>query len=155
MTKYLIVLVSAIALLSSCSSPSPQPRARAAGKGGVALESPDLNTDPCATRMHDICGPLLLYFASNKRLPASLDELKGTPGFGDLGNFVCPVSKKPYVYVPQTVIVPGVQGDVILYDPLPVHDGFRWAITALPPQGGGPLVLKVVALPRGWNPQPQ
>src|SRR4051794_7109029 len=51
-------------------------------------------TDACASQLHDLCGDLLLYFATHHDLPAKLEEL----GAKDT---VCPVSGKPYIYNPN------------------------------------------------------
>ena len=58
------------------------------------------NTDPCAMRLHDVCGPLLLYYATNRALPAKLEQLSEVSGFESVKNFTCPASGKPYVYNP-------------------------------------------------------
>src|SRR5437773_10560864 len=68
----------------------PNARARAAPAKTPAIS----NTDPCAMRLHDISGALLLYFSAHHDLPAKLDELKSPA----LNAFVCPVSHQPYVY---------------------------------------------------------
>ncbi|HEX8520733.1 MAG TPA: hypothetical protein VF669_00670 [Tepidisphaeraceae bacterium] len=149
----LLVMGSSLGLLFSCSSPAPTPRAKTAAIAAQKPSSPAPNpdSDPCANRLHDICGRMLLYYAEHRELPQNLDQFKGVPGF-DVGDLACPVSKQPYVYVRNPLPVAGVQGGVVIYDATPVHAGYRWGVTVLPPQGGGPLVLKVVALPRGWNP---
>src|SRR5688500_14109954 len=48
------------------------------------------NTDPCATRLHDISGALLLYYARNNDLPPALADLQGTPGVDGPASFECP-----------------------------------------------------------------
>src|SRR5262245_27281058 len=65
----------------------------------AARQSAISNTDPCATRLHDICGPLLFYYATNHQLPVKLEDLKQIGGFEEV-EYICPVSGLPYVYVP-------------------------------------------------------
>src|SRR4051812_10374522 len=43
--------------------------------------APITNTDACASHLHQICGPLLLYYHLNHHLPENLDELRAVPGF--------------------------------------------------------------------------
>ena len=80
--------------LMGCSSP---PRA------STQPSTLNLNTDPCATRLHEICGPLLMYFAQNHQLPKDLKELSTVPGFSDVNDFTCPVSHQPYIYTPTGI----------------------------------------------------
>jgi hypothetical protein len=119
------------------------PRPRTEPPPQVAVNN-SINTDPCATRLHDLCGPLLLYYSSNRRLPRSLDELKRLPGFEDL-EFVCPASKQPYVYTPAGALSAGAT--VILADPTPAHGGIRWGISAIEAEPGRGIVTKVVVIP--------
>ena len=110
-------------------------------------KGPNLNTDPCAMRLHDIAGALLLYYQSNHRLPARLDELPSLPGDPEL-QLVCPVSKTPYVYDPRGILMPETKSRVVIYDPAPSHFGVRWAVTiSQPDDEGAAMVTKVIALP--------
>ena len=109
--------------------------------------------DPCSSRLHDICGPLLLYYATNLRLPKSLDELKQMPGFESINDYTCPVSGKAYVYNPRGVRGPNVSQIAVIYDPEPTHNGYRWAIAVEEPQGNEPLQAKVVAWPESRFPK--
>ena len=106
------------------------------------------NLDACASRMHDICEPLLLFYATYHRLPNSLDELRALGGFENMV-YACPVSGLPYVYDPVGVVPPpGSSGaKIILYDATPAHHGLRWAITIVEPSDrSGALVTKVIAV---------
>ncbi|WP_428937154.1 hypothetical protein [Fontivita pretiosa] len=110
--------------------------------------APITNTDPCAMRLHDLCGALLLYFATNRQLPARLEQLQQVPGFEQVtGELRCPVSGLPYVYNPAGWLLPEKQQRVIIYDRTPAHDGMRWAITIEEPKEDQPLITKVIALP--------
>jgi hypothetical protein len=106
--------------------------------------APISNTDPCANRLHDLCGPLLLYYAVHHRLPPTLKDLADEYDVGDL---TCPVSHLPYVYD-----LAGKRGSdprmrVIIYDATPVHSGFRWGVGLEEAEEGVAPVAKVVALP--------
>jgi hypothetical protein len=102
-------------------------------------------------RLHDICGPLLLYYATNHHLPANLEELRQVPGFTLTEPFTCPVSQKPYVYNPIGVQTVGQPERIILHDPAPSHSGMRWAVSIIEPQReSDPLVTKVVGLPESY-----
>ena len=105
------------------------------------------NTDPCATRLHDICGAILFYYATRQKLPARLEELTQLPGFEDIREFRCPVSGEPYLYNPIGIVTPEQPTRVILYDPAPSHAKMRWAVSIVEPPDAGPLVTKVIALP--------
>ena len=132
--------------------------ASAAGCGGAPktaqadptttpARSSSANTDPCAMRLHDVCGPLLLYYASNRALPAKLEQLSAVPGFDHVKDFTCPASGKPYVYNPPGIPAPDRAMRLIIYDAVPAHGGTRWAIAIPINPGEGPLVAKVVAVP--------
>jgi hypothetical protein len=111
---------------------------------------PVLTGDPCANRLHDICGALLLYYAANHHLPEKLDELARLPGFEHVNEFTCPVSKQPYVYNPVGILDIEKNTRVIIYDPAPTHRGTRAAISVVEPKGNEALVTKVVGLPESW-----
>jgi hypothetical protein len=118
--------------------------ARAARETAVA---PITNTDPCASRLHDICEPLFLYYIKHNKLPGRLEELREIPSFESL-ELICPVSKKPYLYNPIGITTSESRARIICYDAAPSHSGMRWAISIIEPQqDNGPLVSKVIALP--------
>src|SRR5438477_9391348 len=77
------------------SSPPPRPR---------PVNRLD-NLDPCASRLHDICEPLLLFHATYHRLPNSLDELRALGGFENM-IYTCPVSGLTYIYNPAGISAP-------------------------------------------------
>jgi hypothetical protein len=108
---------------------------------------PTRNTDPCAMRLHEAAGALLLYYATHHDLPPNLDALEKAPGAEEAGDFTCPISHKPYIYDPKGVAAPNPSERLVLYDAEPSHDGRRWAIAVIPPQGEGPLIAKVIAVP--------
>jgi hypothetical protein len=113
-----------------------------------AKQIPISNTDPCATRLHDLCGPLLMYYRMHQALPQRLAELKEMPAFGAEVELTCPVSKQPYVYNAFGLPSQDKSERVIIYDATPAHSGFRWAVSIIEPQAANaPLITKVIALP--------
>src|SRR5439155_17816913 len=49
----------------------------------------DPNHDPCAMRLHEASGALLLYYAQHRDLPPSLEVLEKVPGAEDAGEMIC------------------------------------------------------------------
>jgi hypothetical protein len=143
-------LILAILLGAGCSAPPAKPAHRASTAPANTSVAPLSNTDPCAMRLHDICGPLLLYYATNHHLPPALDDLRAVPGFESVRDFTCPVSQKPYIYNPAGLPAPVSGSRLILYDPEPSHAGMRWAISIIESQNDGPLIAKVMALPETY-----
>lgn len=106
-------------------------------------------TDPCAMRLHDLAGALLLYHATYGMLPPSLAELREVPSLlGPLETFKCPASAMDYQYDPN--------GErkrdrvLLLYDPAPAHEGKRRAVELIESKPNQPLVTKVIALPEEY-----
>jgi len=110
------------------------------------VRRPSVKIDPCAERLHDVCGQLLLYHGIYKRLPQSLDGLKAM-NVGPMPPLVCPVSGKPYIYNPSGLRIPGRPGLLVLYDAEACHSGMRWGILVEDPADGKPLTARVVLLP--------
>jgi hypothetical protein len=129
----------------------PQPEARADAVAPIS------NTDACATRLHDLCEPLLLYYATRHEIPARLEDLRQVAGFSEL-DLRCPVSRLPYIYNPVGIQSGDDQPRLVIYDAAPSHSGMRWAIAIVEPKDpANALVAKVVAVPerrftvgRGW-----
>lgn len=99
--------------------------------------------DPCAMRLHDIAGPLLLYYRTNNKLPPRLEDLKG---FDSTLQFTCPVSGKPYIYNPDGIPISEPQGWLLVYDAEAIHKGLRWGIVVMEPKPGQPLSADVLAI---------
>jgi hypothetical protein len=99
-------------------------------------------------RLHDLCAPLLLYYATHQALPERLDDLRQVPGFESQVELICPVSNRPYIYNSFGLPHPDRAERVVIYDPTPAHSGFRWAISIIEPQQpNAPLITKVIAIP--------
>ena len=122
-------------LLSGC-----QTQAGPASRPGAAR----FEIDPCADRLHDICGPLLLYYAAHKELPESLADLDGT---GSDATPACPITRKPYVYNRNGLQVSGRPGRLIIYDAVACQSGTRCGILVETPRPGQPLVTRVIRVP--------
>ena len=150
MTRLLAIL-SAACLLAGCAAPKKS--ASASAPASLSEQAELSNTDPCALRLHDFCGPLLLYFGANHDIPPDTDALMQIPGFADAGPFECPVSHKPYVYNPQGLPTSNPSLRMILYDAEPSHRGMRWAVAIQAPREGQPLVAKVIAVPEAQFPK--
>jgi hypothetical protein len=103
-------------------------------------------TDACSSRMEDICEAMLWYYASNKKLPAKLEELKPMPGSAGGLEFTCPTSGQPYVYEAKPLAAEKVVYRLVLYEPKAVHGGKRWGIVMKPQTGNQEVLLQVIAL---------
>jgi hypothetical protein len=121
--------------------PQTQPDARADAVAPIS------NTDACASRLHDLCEPLLLYYATRHEIPPRLEDLRQMPGFSEL-DLRCPVSRLPYIYNPVGIQTGDDQPRLVIYDAAPSHSGMRWAIAIVEPKDpANALVAKVVAVP--------
>jgi len=133
------------AFVAGCAAPAH--RSASTDQKTAANQAPISNTDACAARLHDLSGPLLLYYATNHKLPPSLEALRST-GMDMPEDLTCPVSHQPYVYNPQGLPAPNGMGKLIIYDATPAHSGMRWAVAIIEPQRQiDPLIAKVVAVP--------
>lgn len=112
---------------------------------GAVGDRPNELTDPCAGRLHDLSGLLLMYYALKKEMPATLEELAPLAD----GEFTpaCPASGRPYVYVPQGLQSASAgERSLILYDAAPAHRGLRWGIFVAPPREGQPPATWVILM---------
>jgi len=125
------------------ANPAPPARTRPPSETG----SPDANTDPCATALHDLAGPILLYYQLNQKLPPTLEAIKQSPAFEESMTLVCPLSKQPYTYDPEGIPAGGNKGKIILYDSAPSHNNRRWALSIIEPTDDRALITKVISLP--------
>jgi hypothetical protein len=93
--------------------------------------------DPCAARLHDIEGLLLKYYIAHRRLPDRLEDVAPLAEPGQKIDFTCPFSGRPYVYIPQQLIVGGQQ-QVLAFAPAPGRDG-RYRVIILRPATGSSI----------------
>jgi len=137
--KSLALPLAGLILLAACSdTPRTPPPAKPI--------SDDAATDACAMRLHDLCGPMLLYFAAKHRLPLTLQELEPY-AFGPTPLlFTCPESGLPYQYASDGLTRDGDPWRLLVFDAKAVHHGMRWGIVGLPESGTHPADLRVVQL---------
>jgi len=124
---WLVCCAAVLGLAAGCQSASSQVR------------KPCVEMDPCAERLHELCGHFLLYYSSHKHLPDNLDELRAQDP-KSLPPLVCPASGKPYVYHPRPA------DGLLLLDAEPCHAGRGWAITT-ETGATGQITLRVRLLP--------
>ena len=96
-------------------------------------------------RLHEVCGALLLYYNAHHALPPDVEAIEQIPmqlpGAGgiDVGDMTCPVSHRPYIYIPAGVAAsPDSAERVVLYDATPAHGGMRLGVIILPPAANRP-----------------
>ena len=108
------------------------------------------NTDPCAMRLHDLSGGLLLHLFKHGQLPDALDELSSQDAGPPMPPASCPASGEAYTYAPNGILLPERGQRVVLHDATASHDGFRWAILLTDATGDEAVVMRVVALPESF-----
>jgi hypothetical protein len=152
-------LCIAVALGAAACETTPAPGPTAAPQGpwtgdqpsSAAPLTPDeiVATDPCVAQMHDIAGAMLLFFAVNKHLPPTLEDLKSMADADAPLVFTCPTTGQPYVYVPSGLGTVGTPKHIILYAASPDSHGRRWCILMSPPPPGfaASQTLEVVPIP--------
>ena len=140
----LAVMTVVVLLLGGCRATpttkpaTPSPATPRPGVGSL--------TDPCPERLHEIAGPLLLYYATYQRLPPTLAALREVAP-EEMPPPICPISQQPYAYRPEGLQLPGVPGNVIVYQPKKDPSGIRWAIVLGAPSPSQPLVPQVLPIP--------
>ena len=148
-SKFRAIFVVSMAAIACCIAPAG---CRTISR--TPVDKPPV-MDQCADRLHDIAGHLLFYYSREGHLPDDLATLREqTPGPEKVPPFTCPISGEPYIYHRAGASVDGLRGELLAYDSEPVHDGRRWALVMNrpPERGSGPRDIRVVALPRGWEP---
>lgn len=134
----------------------PQPTR---GGGELSGHPDDLaGDDACRVRIDAIREPLIVFVLMNKRMPATLEELKAADPKSPL-DLTCPASGKPYVYVPAGLRDATATGKaagrrLVLYDPTPAHRDprnpdkglHRRGIVMNDPAGNKALVVDAVEL---------
>lgn len=120
------------ALLAGCEMPPPAATTRPA----AALTQ----ADPCADRMHDLCGAFLLYYMAHHDLPPALADLAEVDKSVAL---TCPATHRPYEYVREGLNVRGETAKLIVFEPAPCRQGLRCGILCQRAQPGKPLILRV------------
>jgi hypothetical protein len=102
-------------------------------------------TDPSALRLGKILEAIFSYFAINKGMPATLDDLKAV----DSELITIAPSGQPYEYYPQGLPLPNSADKKLLVvaDPVETRDGRRYCILASLLKPGAPLTGEVMYIP--------
>ena len=149
-TMILLVIAGLVGCQPAPPTPArpakPAPQAARPGAENAAPEQAAI-TDPCAVRLQDICGTMLLYYAVHRELPEKLEELQSLADVGAPLQFKCPVSGLPYVYIPDGLQSLGRTKRIVLHDATSVHDGNRWCVLCAPIKGGKAPYLEVIMMP--------
>ena len=103
------------------------------------------NTDPSAMNLQDMSGAILMYYALNKRLPENLEQ--AAPLADAPVSLTVPGTDKKYLYTPNGFLLQDRESRIVVFEPAPMHNGFRLAITMADPQPNVAPVCKVIALP--------
>ncbi len=156
--RYVCAALALLVVLAGCTSqtktvdasPSPTPGGRQQRQPSGGRPSV---IDPCADQLHSLAGPILMHYVLHRRLPASLDEIAAIAGPDPAIGFTCPVSKGTYVYDPAGFELRDRPGRVVLYDPRPVHNSGRWAITVQEQGRGQALITDVILIAESQIPR--
>jgi hypothetical protein len=156
-----MTLLASVALVGGVGCQQAKPQQRSDPLAGLSSDtaldtsvqtaSPEtaVRSDPCAERVHNIGGTLLLYYASHQQMPQRLEELKPLADFDQPIELTCPVSGKPYLYAPNGLAAVGKEKRIVVYDAEPSHDGRRWCLFMLPAKPGQALAVEVLEVPEG------
>jgi len=148
----LALLLLAAASSGGCPT-TPPPAPRTTGFTGIPRDNangdspPSLDTGPCVARLDVIREQMLLYFATNRRLPPTLEALRAMPSADVELTLSCPDSGKLYVYFPAGLRAPGQRKRMIVYDPVPAANGKRGCILLTDAYGDQPMTLEALELP--------
>jgi len=134
-----IVVAGLLACVIAVGCASSKPSANGAGAASPATAKADdipINNealDPCADRLHELTGMLLLYYGAHGKLPAKLEDAAILSAHGtELLN--CPVTHLPYVYDPKgPIVTAGGKARLVVYDATPAHHGMRYGIVIVEP----------------------
>jgi hypothetical protein len=154
--------LAVVAIMAGCQTSPPAQTARPAVTVNGAAASPDgspasntpqvpieqaLKSDPCAARLHDVSGAMLMYYALHNRLPARLEDLAPFAEPDRPLNFKCPTSGQAYAYVPGGLRSQGDERQIVLHDAAEHAGATRWTIMMQRPRGRQPAAMWVVPLP--------
>ena len=148
----LLILGLACLVLAGCTPQRDKADAKRPGARGTSITGtpvppkPGNLSDPCAARVHDLSGLLLLYYAVNKSLPENLSDMASLADIDVEFHDECPASGQPYAYVPQAVPPAGSTQFLILYDSVPAHNGLRWGVFITPPKDGQPPATRAILM---------
>lgn len=115
----------------------------------------DVN-DPTAAVLHDLAGRLLLYKATNQKMPAELVDVFGgaESGSSTWGKpMLDPASSQPFIYTPDSTRQPGLPGRIILHQPRNPGSLSRWALLFNDQSKDGKVVTYVQRVPESLLPK--
>lgn len=136
------VLALLLALGGGCQTETISPPS--VQRGNSVLAKPV--ADACSNNMHDLAGYLLQYYVLHKDFPETLDALRPLADMDRSFPVACPVSGKPYLYFPRGLEAQGEKRRLVACDATQIHNGGRWAIVAMDPEGNTPIGLWVIFL---------
>jgi hypothetical protein len=136
----LVVMLLALGI-AGCAAEQPKTPSHAP-EGSLGL------FEGCDVRLQDIAGALLTYYSDHNEMPANLKALK-LPANDPASDLSCPVSHQPYIFDPQGLPAPDGKSRLVIYDAVPAHGRFRWAVAIPDRKSGEPLIATVVAVPEG------
>lgn len=148
-----VVALLAALLLAGCQTAKPKQIGQISTSvvpAGTASTAVIPNTDPSAMKLHDIEGALLMYYALNKRLPDRFEQLQPLADVDTPLDLTCPGSDKPYVYTADGIKLQDREARIVVYEPAPLHSGYRLTIVINEPTPLKPLVAEVVAMPESF-----
>jgi len=131
---------------ATSSAQRPGPRNTAGAARGDSASRPDDPASPCATRLHDLGGLLLHYYALNRKLPDRIEDVAPLADMGVEFSAECPQSGRPYEYVPGGLRSSTAGGLLVLYDAVAAHDGLRWGVFLTPPATGQAPATRVILM---------
>ncbi len=120
------------------------------GGGPAAPQTPlDVFTaaETCPSRLQDVSEAMLLFWATYKRLPERLQQLRAVSDRGDKLELSCPETHKPFIYMPTGMRALGRKKALFIYDATPAPNGSRWCILAEDPRPGAAWSMEVIAIP--------
>lgn len=117
-----------------------------AGDADDQASLPGSINEPCADRLHTLCGPLLMYYALHHKMPDNIEQIREIGQPDPDVQIICPVSGKQYIYNASGLPRHGKPGVLVLYDAEPTHKGRRWAVAVQPPQRPNQALIPEVVL---------
>lgn len=135
-----IACASAVLIAAGCQttvtkSPSVGPPLPKSSHAGVDQSLDDMfGGDSCPSRLQDISGALLTYYAGHGELPATLQELMSASPSQPL-QYTCPISGRRYLYFRRGLRSLADARALVAADATPVHAGKRWVVLFDAPRG--------------------
>jgi hypothetical protein len=108
--------------------------------------NPDSLTDPCAARLHDIGGAMLLYYVLHHKMPEKLEDVVPLADAGQSLPLTCARSGQPFQYFPDGLAAPQKEKRIVVFDPTPMGaKKYRWCLMVSPSKPGS-IAVDVIPL---------